>query len=138
MEGAFNDVSLRLLRGTDEEEVIDRLDAILKPYGSIGAIGRDHHISARFLADEIKQLRATGLVAPAVFLAVAAFLLNIVLSRRIRTHRSIIATLKAFGYTNGEIGWHYMLSTLLVAGAGALSGVIGGLWMGIGFGATLQ
>ena len=83
MEGAFNDVSLRLLRGTDEAEVIDRLDAILKPFGSIGAIGRDHHISARFLADEIKQLRATGLVAPTVFLAVAAFLLNIVLSRRI-------------------------------------------------------
>ncbi len=138
MEGAFNDVSLRLLKGANEQEVIDRLDAILKPYGSIGAIGRDHHISARFLADEIKQLRATGLVAPTVFLGVAAFLLNIVLSRRISAHRSIIATLKAFGYTNLEIGWHYMLSTLIVATAGALSGVVGGFWMGSGLATTLQ
>ena len=132
MEGAFNDVSLRLLKGSNEHEVIDRLDAILKPYGSTGAIGRDHHTSARFLADEIKQLRATGLVAPTVFLGVAAFLLNIVLSRRIIAHRSIIATLKAFGYTNLEIGWHYLQSTLIVATLGALSGVLGGFWMGSG------
>lgn len=132
MEGAFNDVSLRLLRGANEDDVIEKVDDILKPYGSIGAIGRDQQLSARFLSDEIKQLRATGLVAPAIFLGVAAFLLNIVLSRRISTHRSIIATLKAFGYTNREIGWHYMQSSLLVAGGGALAGVIGGHWMGSG------
>jgi putative ABC transport system permease protein len=58
--------------------------------------------------------------------------LNIVLSRRISTHRSIIATLKAFGYTNVEIGVHYLQSSLVVAGAGALAGVIGGHWMGSG------
>ena len=132
MEGAFNDVSLRLLRGASADEVVDRVDAVLKPYGSVGAIDRDQHLSARFLADELKQLRATGLVAPAVFLCVAAFLLNIVLSRRIHTHRSIIATLKAFGYTNIEIGWHYLESSLLVSSLGALAGVVAGLWMGNG------
>lgn len=132
MEGAFNDVSVRLLRGANEEDVIDQLDAILKPYGAIGAVGRDQQVSARFLAEEIKQLRATGLVAPAIFMAVAAFLLNVVLMRRIRTHRSVIATLKAFGYSNFEIGWHYLQSSLLIAGAGVLGGVILGLWMGNG------
>ena len=116
MDGAFNNVSVRLLRGAKEEDVIDRLDALLKPYGAVGAIGRDQHTSARFLADEIKQLRATGLVAPSIFMAVAAFLLNVVLSRRIGTHRVIIATLKAFGYSNAEVGWHYMKSSLIVAG----------------------
>jgi putative ABC transport system permease protein len=55
MEGAFNDVTLRLLRGANEREVIAQVDEILKPYGSIGAIGRDQQISARFLSDEIKQ-----------------------------------------------------------------------------------
>lgn len=132
MEGAFNNVSVRLLRGAKEQEVIDRLDAVLKPYGAIGTIGRDQHVSARFLADEIKQLRATGLVAPAIFMAVAAFLLNVVLSRRIGTHRVIIAALKAFGYSNTEIAWHYMKSSLIVAGLGAIAGVIAGQWMGSG------
>jgi putative ABC transport system permease protein len=121
-----------LLRGANEEDVIDQLDAVLKPYGAVGALGRDQHTSARFLADEIKQLRATGMVAPAIFMAVAAFLLNVVLSRRIGTHRVIIATLKAFGYSNVEIGWHYMKSSLIVAGAGATAGVVAGLWMGSG------
>ena len=91
MDGAFNNVSVRLLRGANEQDVVDQLDALLKPYGAIGTIGRDQQVSARFLADEIKQLRATGLVAPAIFMAVAAFLLNVVLSRRISTHRVIIA-----------------------------------------------
>jgi putative ABC transport system permease protein len=129
MEGAFNNVSARLLRGANQEDVIDQLDAILKPYGAIGAIGRDQHVSARFLADEIKQLRATGLVAPAIFMSVAAFLLNVVLSRRIRTHRSIIATLKAFGYSNVEIGWHYMKASLIIAGIGVVGGVVIGFWL---------
>ncbi|MFM2281900.1 MAG: hypothetical protein RLZZ444_4131, partial [Pseudomonadota bacterium] len=37
MQGAFNDVSLRVLRGASVQTVIDRLDAILKPYGGTGA-----------------------------------------------------------------------------------------------------
>ncbi|MGI9471199.1 MAG: ABC transporter permease [Rubripirellula sp.] len=132
MDGAFNDVSVRLLRGAVAKDVVDQLDQVLKPYGAVGAIGRDQHVSARFLADEIKQLRATGMVAPCIFLGVAAFLLNVVLSRRIGTHRSIIATLKAFGYSNYEIGWHYLKSSLIVTLLGALLGVVAGIWMGSG------
>ncbi|MEM8671110.1 MAG: FtsX-like permease family protein [Planctomycetota bacterium] len=132
MEGAFNDVSVRLLRGANEAEVIDRMDLILQRYGAVGAYGRDQHISARFVADELKQLRATGMVAPTIFMAVAAFLLNVVLARRISTHRTIIAALKAFGYTNTEIAWHYMQSSLIVAGIGAVGGVIAGQRMADG------
>lgn len=126
MEGAFNDVAIRLLRGASEDEVIDRMDAILERYGAVGAYGRDQHISARFVDDELKQLRATGMVAPSIFMAVAAFLFNVVLARRISTHRTIIAALKAFGYTNLEISWHYMQSALLVAGVGAIGGIVAG------------
>lgn len=132
MQGAFNDISLRLLRGANEKEVIDRLDATLARYGGIGAYGRDQHVSARFLDDELKQLRATGMVAPSIFMAVAAFLLNVVLARRISTHRTTIAALKAFGYTNFEISWHYLQSSLLVAGIGAIGGITAGQWMASG------
>ncbi len=129
MDGAFNDVTIRLLRGANQQDVIDFLDRILKPYGAAGAYGRDLQVSARFLSDEIRGLKATGMVAPIMFLAVAAFLMNIVLTRRIATHRSIIAALKAFGYTNSEIAIHYMKSSLLVAIAGAVLGVLVGQWM---------
>ncbi len=61
MDGAFNNVSVRLLRGASEQDVIDQLDALLKPYGAIGTIDRDQQVSARFLADEIKQLAGNRL-----------------------------------------------------------------------------
>jgi putative ABC transport system permease protein len=129
MDGAFNDVTLRLLRGANEKDVIDRLDRILKPYGAPGAYGREFQLSARFLSDEIRGLKATGMVAPSIFMAVAAFLVNVVLSRRIATHRTIIAALKAFGYTNSEIAIHYLKSALIVAALGSILGVLMGQWM---------
>ena len=132
MDGAFNNVTLKLLRGANAKEVIDQVDAVLKPYGGIGAIDRDQQVSARFLADEIKQLQATGLIAPAIFMTVAAFLLNIVLSRRIGTERAVIAALKAFGYSNGEIALHYTKSSLIVASLGAITGAVAGNWMASG------
>lgn len=132
MDGAFNNLTVRLLRGASREEVIERLDTLLEPYGGVGAIGREDQVSARFLADEIKQLRATAFVSPSIFLAVAAFLLNVVLSRRIATQRGIIAILKAFGYANGEIAWHYLKVSILLALLGGILGAIAGLWMGSG------
>jgi len=40
MEGAFNDVVLRLEPGADERAVLVALDRILEPYGGLGAYGR--------------------------------------------------------------------------------------------------
>ena len=36
MEGAFNDLAMSLQPGTDPQAVIDRVDALLKPYGGLG------------------------------------------------------------------------------------------------------
>lgn len=130
MRGAFNDVTVALMRGANPDAVIRDLDRLLKPYGGVGAYDRNDQISARFLDDEIKQLRATAVVSPAIFLGVAAFLLNVVLSRRIQTQREVIATLKAFGYGNREVALHYLQGALVVTAAGAAIGVVAGHWMG--------
>ena len=132
MKGAFNDVTLRLLRGSRLPEVIARLDRLLKPYGGIGAYDRGDQVSARFLDDEIKQLQATAMVSPAIFLGVAAFLLNVVLMRRIAAQRDVIATLKAFGYHNRQVAWHYLKSALVVALVGAVAGAMAGTWLASG------
>lgn len=132
MDGAFNDLSLKLLRGSQPQDVLDRVDAILEPYGGIGAILREDQISAKFLSEEIKQLRSTALVAPIIFLAVAAFLLNIVLSRKVAGDREQIAALRAFGFSSAEVAWHYLKSSMLVACLGAFAGVLAGYQMGAG------
>jgi len=130
MEGAFNDVVLRLAPDAAEDEVIARLDALLERYGGLGAYGRGDHVSHRFISDEIKQNQVFGTVMPTIYLTVAAFLLNIVLSRLVATQRDQIAVLKAFGYRNLDVGLHYLGFALAAVASGALCGTLLGLWLG--------
>jgi putative ABC transport system permease protein len=132
MEGAFNNVTLTLLRGASEEEVLRRVDQLIEPYGGAGSYGRDEQMSARFLSDEIKQLRGMAIIAPSIFLSVAAFLLHVVLSRQISLQREQIAALKAFGYSHREVGVHYGQFVLLIVIAGTILGTIAGLRFGKG------
>ena len=132
MEGAFNQVNLTLARDAIEADVIDRVDAVLANYGGTGAYGRADQFSNRFLSEELKQLQTMATVFPAIFLGVAAFLLNVVLSRLIALQRDQIAILKAFGYPYLAIGVHYVKLVLLMAVLGVVGGVGLGAWFGQG------
>jgi len=133
-EGAFNDVALALAPGADAESVVDRLDAILDPYGGVGAITRADQPSHYYLSEELRQLEQAATVLPALFLAVAAFLLSVVVTRLVQSQREQIATLKAFGYSTWEVGLHYAGLVAVIAVVGAVVGVALGLWLGRGFG----
>lgn len=135
MDGAFNNVVLRLQVGASEAAVIDHLDRILARYGGIGAHGRDDQQSHRFLDEELKQLRAQAVILPTIFLLVSAFLLNVVMGRIIRSQREQVAVLKAFGYRNLDIALHYGMLTGLIVLAGCVAGVVLGVWAGTGLAA---
>jgi putative ABC transport system permease protein len=132
MEGGFNNVSLSLAPASNVQEVIDRADSILGPYGGTGAYGRKDQFSNRFLSEELKQLQTTATIFPAIFLGVAAFLLNVVVSRMITLQREQVAILKAFGYPAAAIGWHYVKLVLLMTLLGVGMGVALGAWFGQG------
>ncbi|MBL8389847.1 MAG: FtsX-like permease family protein [Hydrogenophaga sp.] len=123
MEGAFNQASLRLAPGVPELSVRAQVDRLLADYGSVGAVGRDGQLSAKIVSDELSSLKVMGTVLPAIFLAVAMFILNVVLSRQVATQRSQIAALKALGYPDAAIGWHYTQLALVIAGLGVLAGL---------------
>lgn len=129
MKDAFNDVAISLSHDADEREVISRLDQLLDRYGCLGAYGREDQISFRFLTDELGELRVYGLILPTLFLCIVAFLLNVLLSRLVGTQRGQVAVLKAFGYTNLEIGIHYLQWALIAVTPGALAGIGIGLWL---------
>ena len=131
MSGAFNSVSLKLAHGANSQEVISQLDDLLKPYGSIGAYDRSQQLSHNYVTDELTQLKTMATIAPAIFLSVAAFLLNIVISRIISQQREQIAALKAFGYSNYEVGFHYLNLVLVISLTGTLVGTLFGFWMAI-------
>ena len=127
MDGAFNDVALTLARGANGDDVIDRLDELLKPYGGTGAFARKDQLSHRFLSEELKQQETIATLFPLIFLGVAAFLLNVVVSRLISLEREQIAGLKAFGYSDLAVGLHYAKLVLLIV----LIGVVGGIGLGV-------
>ena len=128
--GAFNDAALALAPGASERDVVYRVDRLLERYGGLGAYGRADQPSNRIITDEIRQNRATGTVIPAFILAVAAFLLNVVLGRLVGTEREQIAVLKAFGYTSAEVARHYLAFAMSAVLLGTLIGVSAGLWLG--------
>jgi putative ABC transport system permease protein len=130
LDGAFNDISLQLQPGASEPATLAAVDRILSPYGGLGAVGRTQQTSNKILTGELSQLGALAGMVPVVFLGVAAFLINIVLSRLIALQRPEIAALKAVGYTNGEIARHYLGLVAVVMAPGALLGVAGGALLG--------
>jgi putative ABC transport system permease protein len=132
MEGAVNDISVSLSPGASQPEVIERIDLLLERYGGLGAYSREDQVSHRFLSDEIAQDRITGIFIPSIFLAIAAFLINLVLSRLVSTQRSQIAVLKAFGYGNLRIGMHYLKVAVVAVLLGTLVGIGAGVWFGAG------
>ncbi len=132
LDGAFNDVSVSLLRGASELEVRARLDALLERYGGTGAYGRRNQASHAAISSELTQItRITELGMP-IFLGIIAFLLNMVMSRLIATEREQIGLLKAFGYSNGAVARHYLNLVLIIAGLGIVIGCAGGVRLGEG------
>ncbi len=132
LDGAFNDAVFVLGRGANAAETIHAIDQVLQPYGTSGAYGRDRMLSDRFLSEELRQLATMATFLPAFFLIIAAFLVNIALGRVIATERSNIGLLKAFGYSDAAVAWHYAESALIFAAIGALIGSAGGIGFGRG------
>ena len=130
MEGGFNDVVLGLAPGASTDEVMARLDRILEPYGGLGAIPRALQLSHWTVQNELSQLQTFGVLLPVIFMLVAAFILNVALTRALALQRPQIASLKALGYDNRAIAWHYLKWALAIGLGGVVIGVALGAMMG--------
>ena len=130
LDGAFNTVSFTLAPGVAEDSVIAAVDRVLAPYGGRGAYGREFHPSHVRVRDEIRVLHGLSIGFPLVFLSVAAFMTNAVMSRQITLQREQIAMLKACGFSNAQVGWHYFKFSLVIVVIGTGLGALGGLALG--------
>lgn len=131
-KGAFNDLVLTVTRGACVDCIRARLDALLAPFGGRGAYGRAQQHSHAFLDSELTGLRGMASVVPPVFLAVAAFLVNMILARLVALEREQIGLMKANGYTDLAVGWHYAKFALAVALVGVAIGAAAGAMLGRG------
>lgn len=130
MDGAFNEAFVSLVQGANVDAVVKEIDDLLEPYGGLGAYPRSDQMSHLILQSELDQNRITGAVIPIIFLSVAVFLLYLVLGRLIATQRGEIAVLKAFGYSNLEVGSHFLMFAVVAVLLGGIVGTIGGAVLG--------
>ncbi|WP_238381147.1 ABC transporter permease [Alkalilacustris brevis] len=132
LDGAFNDISLRLTPGADAAPVIAALDDMLDPYGGTGAHDRDRQMSHNFLKHELEQLEALAWIMPPIFFVVSAFLVNMVMGRLIALERQQIGLMKAVGYRTREISAHYLKMAAVIGVLGVLIGWAAGIWISDG------
>lgn len=128
LEGGFNDVVIRTEPGASVPAVLDAVDRELVRYGGFHAVARDRQTSNLALTGELDNLRSLALAIPAIFLAVAAFLVNVVVSRLVFLERTQIAVLKALGFTDRRIALHYLGLVASIVAIGAVIGIAFGAW----------
>jgi putative ABC transport system permease protein len=104
------------------DATLRRLEAMLEPYGVNAVVPLHNQPSNRFLSDEIHSVGTFASILPAIFLVVAAMVLNVLMMRLIEQQRTIVGTLKAVGYHDWQIFSHF---AKYGASLGSLGGVLG-------------
>lgn len=125
--GQVNSIVIKLAPGSNVYRVKEEVKSILKPYGYQGDYAKKDQSSNAFLRDQLRQLRAETRVIPTIFLIVAVAIQFVMLGRMIKTHRLQIGIMKALGYSDGQIIWHYTSYALLIGLTGTAVGILAGL-----------
>lgn len=131
LDGAFSSISVKLLRHASEREVIKRLDALLDRYGGRSAYGRKDQTSHAWIDHELDMLNNMSRTLTPIFLLVSAFLVNLTLSRLVALEREQVGLLKALGYRNGAIAFHYIKLVFVIVTVGVAIGGFAGTWLGV-------
>ncbi len=125
-QGAANQVVGRFSPGVGEEsaDTLRRAEMLLDSYGVFATTPLRLQASNQFLTNEINGLGAISAVVPTIFLAVAALVLHVLITRLARQQRVVVGTLKALGYTNGQVFAHFLKFGLSVGIAGGVLGAV--------------
>jgi len=114
------------------DAVVDQADKALKPFGVHAKVKRSDMISNRFLTDELHGLSVSARIVPAIFMTIAATILLVLLNRMVRTERTQVGLMKAYGYSDLAVATHYIQYALLLTLGGCILGFFGGQWLARG------
>lgn len=124
MNGSYNEILLTLNQNKDIEKTIDNIKEELEKYGVKRTTKKEDQLSNSVVHEEIKGLEKSSKSVPIVFLVVAALILSAMVTRTVKKDRTSIGILKALGYTNKEIIFHYIKYSLSIGIIGGTTGTI--------------
>jgi putative ABC transport system permease protein len=133
LSGQINQILVDLAPGADEERIKGQIEDILEPYGNLASYPRRDQQSHAMLQAELDGLQLIAGSIPFIFFLIAAGIQFIILIRLIRSQRVPIGVMKALGYDNNRIMWHYTGYALAVS----LTGAAAGTALGVGLAAMM-
>jgi len=104
------------------------MEDLLSPYGVFSTTPLADQPSNKYISQEIQGLRSFGVIMPIIFFAVAALVLNVLLTRLADQQRTVVGTLKALGYSDRQVFGHFLKFALAVGLAGGVLGCGLGYW----------
>lgn len=126
MKGSCNSFLGVLDEPQQATAVLDAAEKLMKPFGVHAKVTRNEMISNRFLKDELHGLSVSARVVPAIFMAIAALILFVLLNRMVRNERTQIGLMKAYGYSDFAVALHYVQYAGLLTLGGCVAGFLGG------------
>lgn len=130
MKGVYNEVHVTFVNDKDIKKTIKKIEEALKAHGFISGVTREEQISNAMVSNEIEEMKEIAVAFPLLFLSVAAMIIYIMLRRIVSNQRTIIGVMKAMGYKNKRILWHYIIYALLIGVIGAVIGTALGMCLG--------
>lgn len=135
---SINSVVFTLKPGASFVDIEEKIKVELEKYGLKSLVARKDQVSNLMLEAELKQLKSVSKSLPTLFLGISSMILFITLKRMIERQRGQIGILKAFGYTQREILFHYLSYAVLIGSLGGFLGCLAGTLLSYSFTALYQ
>ena len=87
---------------------------------------RSNHYSVNMVSESISQQSSLSSIFPSIFIFISMLMLLTTMKRIISHQRTQIGILKANGFKNSTIAWHYLLPGFLTVTSGSILGAISG------------
>ncbi|MCL2197687.1 MAG: ABC transporter permease [Defluviitaleaceae bacterium] len=127
--GLANDLLFALADGYEFDDVHLLIEDALQPYGLISITAREDTLSYSLVDMQTSSMQAMATSLPFVFMFMAAVVLFLMMKRIIEQERMQIGTLKALGYSNYAVIFHYVCYGIIVGFVGGIIGFVLGAAM---------
>ncbi len=125
---SYSQIIIAFERGFSYQDLKEEIENGLESFGVITSYAKKDQFSNLTVTNEIKELETTMVFMPLIFLLVAALVMSIMIKRIIDQQRGQIGILKAFGYSDWQVAWHYASYCVLLGILGGLLGSVLGGW----------
>ena len=120
----YNAITIDAYENPMDENFTSALDDAIGSENYSQFLARENNVGVRQLDEEIAQHQMFEGIFPIIFVLVALLTLLTTMSRVIASQRTQIGTLKAMGYDNRSIIFHYLSYGFVLSFLGALLGLI--------------